>query len=57
MAEKEYILTAEGKAELEEKLNNPEIATNLGKLSEITKEQEKLNTRLEELMNKWEELA
>ena len=44
-------------AELEEKLNDPEIATNLGKLSEITKEQEKLNTRLEELMNKWEELA
>ena len=44
-------------AELEEKLNDPEIATNLGKLNEITKEQDKLNTRLEELMNKWEELA
>ena len=44
-------------AELEEKLNDPEIATNLGKLNEITKEQDRLNTRLEELMNKWEELA
>lgn len=43
--------------QLEESLNDPEIATNLSKLNEITKEQEALNARLEELMNKWEELA
>lgn len=44
-------------AQLEESLNDPEIATNLSKLNEITKEQEVLNNQLEELMNKWEELA
>lgn len=44
-------------AELNEKMNDPEIATRPSKLMEITEEQKKNETLLEELMERWEELA
>jgi len=44
-------------SELTELLNDPEIATNSAKLNEITKEQAELTARLDEFMQKWEELA
>lgn len=42
---------------LTESLNDPAIATNSAKLNEITKQQAELSARLDELMEKWEELA
>ena len=42
---------------LNEKMNDPEIATNVGKLTEISKEHEKLSEELETLYEKWEELS
>ncbi len=43
--------------ELNEKLADPDIATNAGKLMELHNEQEKCRTELENLYEKWEKLA
>lgn len=42
---------------LDEEMAKPEIATNSAKLQEIAHEKEKVETELEELYAKWEELA
>ena len=44
-------------AELNDRLNDPAIATNAGKLAEIALEQEKTETQLMDEMTRWEELA
>ncbi len=45
------------KAKLEEEINHPNIATNVEKLQEITKKQEKIKTKLTALYEEWEMLA
>ena len=42
--------------EIDEQLSLPEIATNLAECVKLTKEQADVQTRLEELMERWEEL-
>ncbi|MBQ4362244.1 MAG: ABC transporter ATP-binding protein, partial [Lachnospiraceae bacterium] len=44
-------------AELNDRLNDPAIATNAGKLAEIALEQEETETQLMDEMTRWEELA
>jgi ATP-binding cassette subfamily F protein 3 len=44
-------------SQIDEKMAEPEIATNSGKLNELTKERTALETELEELMEKWEALS
>jgi ATP-binding cassette subfamily F protein 3 len=43
--------------ELEQEMSKPEIATNIGKLSELSKENENLKKQLEILYQSWEELS
>ncbi|MGN1147371.1 MAG: ABC-F family ATP-binding cassette domain-containing protein [Lachnospiraceae bacterium] len=45
------------KAELDEKMNDPAIATNVAKLQEISKEQAEIEEKLTALYAQWEELA
>lgn len=42
---------------LDSLLSDPQIGTNLSKLSEITKEQEQINSELEPLYESWEDLS
>ena len=44
-------------SQIDEKMAEPDIATNSGKLNELTKERTALETELEELMEKWEALS
>lgn len=44
-------------SKLNEEMNNPDIASDVGKLMEITKELEQINNELSELYAKWEELS
>ena len=44
-------------SEIDEKMSEPDIATNSGKLNELSKERSALETELEELMEKWEALS
>ena len=44
-------------SEIDEKMSEPDIATNSGKLNELSKERTALETELEELMEKWEALS
>ena len=44
-------------AALDEKLTQPDIATDVGKLMEIHKEKEDIKKRLEQLYEEWETLA
>lgn len=50
-------ITEEQIAQLEEEMAKPEIATNIAKLLELTKEKEALDGKLEELYAEWETLA
>ena len=43
--------------ELDEQIQQPEIASNVGKLMEIHKEKEAVDARLAELYERWEQLA
>lgn len=42
---------------LNDEMSKPEVATNVARLTELTKEQEKANAELEELYELWEELS
>ena len=54
----EQIAALEAKlAEIDEQMQQPEIATSVFKLQDLTKEQDALNTQLSELYEKWELLA
>ena len=44
------------KAEIEESMNKPDIASNSAKLNELCSELNDINLEIDELMNKWEEL-
>ena len=44
-------------SEIDAKMSEPEIATNSGKLNELSKERGTLETELDELMEKWEALS
>ena len=54
----EEIATLEARGEeLDEQIQQPEIASNVGKLMEIHKEKEAVDARLAELYERWEQLA
>lgn len=54
----EEIATLESRGEeLDEQIQQPEIASNVGKLMEIHKEKEAVDARLAELYERWEQLA
>ena len=54
----EKIATLESRGEeLDEQIQQPEIASNIGKLMEIHKEKEAVDARLAELYERWEQLA
>ena len=54
----EEIATLESRGEeLDEQIQQPEIASNIGKLMEIHKEKEAVDARLAELYERWEQLA
>ena len=54
----EEIATLESRGEeLDEQIQQPEIASNVGKLMEIHKEKEAMDARLAELYERWEQLA
>lgn len=55
--EKEIEQLEAKKDELAEQMNNPEVASNAGKLLELSRESEKVQTRLDELYELWESLA
>jgi len=55
--EKEIEQLEEKKDELTDQMNDPEVASNAGKLLELSKEVEKIQGRLDELYVLWEELA
>ena len=44
-------------SKLDEELANPDIATNVGKLMELHKQKEANNERINELLERWEELS
>ena len=44
-------------SEIDAKMSEPNIATNSGKLNELSKERGTLETELDELMEKWEALS
>ena len=44
-------------SEIDEKMSEPDVATNSGKLNELSKERSALEAELEELMEKWEALS
>ena len=48
---------AEAMAQLDEEMARPEVATSSFKLMELSKEQDKVTARLEELYELWETLA
>ena len=54
----EEITTLESRGEeLDEQIQQPEIASNVGKLMEIHKEKEAVDARLADLYERWEQLA
>jgi ATP-binding cassette subfamily F protein 3 len=54
----EEIATLESRGEeLDEQIQQPEIASNVGKLMAIHKEKEAVDARLAELYERWEQLA
>lgn len=55
--EKEIEQLEAKKDELAEQMNNPEVASNAGELLELSRESEKVQTRLDELYELWESLA
>lgn len=55
--EEKIAVLEEKLSEIDEQMLLPEIATSVFKLQELTAEQEKLNTELSALYEKWEELA
>ncbi|MBP5472399.1 MAG: ABC transporter ATP-binding protein, partial [Lachnospiraceae bacterium] len=44
-------------SEIDEEMSEPDVATNSGKLNELTKERSALESELEELMERWEALS
>ena len=53
-----FVKTLESRGEeLDEQIQQPEIASNIGKLMEIHKEKEAVDARLAELYERWEQLA
>ncbi|MCI8670247.1 MAG: ABC-F family ATP-binding cassette domain-containing protein [Lachnospiraceae bacterium] len=55
--EEDIFILEERLSELNERLNDTSIASNAGKLLEITTEQEEINTKLSSLYELWEQLS